>query len=171
MTSADPWQRRRVPEIGLSWEAYRPWPVATSLATGCVNIFQRIADIDGLFFIRYGESEVIDEFLATLVDEYTTIKVNRDRRVTVGGWQWGRRIELVQKKESCRAYWIDETGYPDHATVPAMHRLISVTGFEHERTPILVGYRLPEASFKDHRKVLKHTMRSIELSPRQGDAS
>ena len=161
MSDEENFARHRIDETGISVEFFYGWPVESIIKDRSGIIYQRIEDTDGLVFVRYGQDESIPEFLTTLTDLITTVSVTKDE-VTSLGKVSGRHITLTQKRSSIGVHRPDDQFGFVHEQFGEVQNFISVFSFSHQGIPILVGYRIPEASLASYSSIVERIIQSID---------
>jgi hypothetical protein len=159
------WQMHAVTDVGIRYDIYTPWQLESSTHPGSVNIYQRIADTDGLMFIRYGQEETLEKFIPKLTDLATKVTTLSDEKRIYGGRE-ARRVKLLAERRSVGVYRRDESGSIAHEHSPEVHTIISATEFANRGVPILVGYRIPEESLGTYQNILDHFLHSVSIEDR-----
>jgi len=157
------WKRHRIEQIGLSIEIYQPWRLDTLINVDAGNIYQRIADTGGLVFVRFGKEETIESFVPTLNNLVMGTSVISDENLVYGGRD-ARRVKLISVRQSMGVYHQDPEKGLVHGESLEVLTIISVVSFSNRDIPILVGYRVPEASLSTYRPILERIINSVTIS-------
>lgn len=153
--------RHRIDQLGLSVEIYREWRLESIIEANSGNIYQRIADTDGLVFVHYGENATIPEFMKTLTDLITTVSVVSDEGATLAGRD-AHHLNLTQTRSAIGLHRpAGDSGYV-HDQLPEERNVLSVFSFTHRGIPILVGYRVPQEVLPSYRSILERIIKSVD---------
>jgi hypothetical protein len=155
------WQRYPVAELGIVVEFPAARQIETALLEGTSYAYQNIREADGSLFLRYGERETLDDFVARAGDALTRVTAGEARKVELGGMQ-AERVDLTLDTQAYALHRHTAEGLRKERH-EALRTRVSVCGFRSPRgIPVLIGYRIPESHLPAWRDALEHAL----LSPR-----
>ncbi len=155
-------ERHSIPQIGLSIEIRRDWPLESLIEADRGNTYQIVADTGGIVFVLYGPEETVDSFISRLSDMITRVTVRVDEQTTCCG-EKARHVVLIAETKSLGVYRHRAGKGLVHGQTPATSTYISVVGFNRGGVPVLVGYRLPEAHLAAYQDILDRMAESIAV--------
>jgi hypothetical protein len=73
----------------------------------------------------------------------------------------GQRVTATVERETVVAYEPGPDGVVTHAESPATRHRTEVVSFARAGVPVLVGYRVPQATLREHEALLQHFLGSV----------
>ncbi len=136
---APSWTRREIADAGIAVEVDDGWAVETVPIPGGAVVRWKLPGGAGEVFVRYGNEETVDRFVAIQRDAVTTVAVAADDAVTIGG-RPARRLTIEAERPPMRVYdYPAEGGFVDEHR-PARRRRLVVLGFAQTGPPVIAGY-------------------------------
>jgi hypothetical protein len=156
------WARQEIADAGLAVEVDAGWPVETVPIPGGAVVRWKLPGGAGEVFVRYGDEETVDRFVAIQRDAVTTVTVGADEAVTIGG-RPARRLTIEAERPPMRVYdYPAEGGFVDERR-PARRRRLVVLGFDRAGTPVVAGYDATTDALPELQPALDRFLKSVTV--------
>ena len=114
----------------------------------------------GEIFVRYGDDETVERFIAIQRDAVTTVTVSADEAATIVGYA-AHRVTMTAARPAMRVYDVPEEGGFVDQHRPARVRRIVVYALSLGTTPVLIGYDVTSESLAALQSMLDHFLASV----------
>ena len=154
------WTPRVIDPLGLAVDFNAAWSVETVVIPGGAVVRQYLPNGAGEIFVRYGDDETVERFIAIQHDAVTTVTVSADEAATIAGYA-ARRVTMTAERPAMRVYDVPEEGGFVDQHRPARVRRIVVYALSLETTPVLIGYDVTSESLAALQSMLDHFLASV----------
>ena len=157
------WTRQALPDAGLAVEIDAGWSTETVPIPGGAVVRWQLPGGAGEVFVRYGDEETVDRFVAIQRDAVTTVVVTADEPVEIGSHP-ARRVTIEAERPPMRVYdYPVEGGFVDEHR-PARRRRLVVLGFAQTSPPVIAGYDATSDALPTLQPALDRFLASITVS-------
>ena len=160
MSPPSSWRRHDIEPLRISVELLAELPVEDWQRPDGGGAWQSIAGPDDILFVHWGESAAFEAFQRSLSDLLTRPLHVADRSTEVLGTP-ARRVSATVERGASIASTHDADGVLTHRETPVERHRIEAVSFVRDGVPVLVGCRLPEATWRQHEATVKRFLASI----------
>jgi hypothetical protein len=154
-TESGNWNRHAIPEIGLSFDVNRDWPLDSLDLPGGRIVSQRLPGEAGSFFVRYGPAQTLAATVSALGGTVTT---EVDEPVALAGRPARRLVVKITTRGG--GSFVDDAPARDRA--PLVVTQLVLVGLTVGGTPVIAGYRLAAEARATSEPVLERMLGSVE---------